>query len=92
MLESAIQKKILDYLKTVPNCWTVKTVHTNKLGCPDILACIEGRFYGLEVKQDKGIASAIQLRQLKNISDAGGISAIVRSVDDVKAILTKGIK
>ena len=84
MLESAIQKNILTFLKTVPNCWSIKTIQSNKLGCPDILACIEGAFYAFEVKQEKGQTTAIQDFQLNQIKIAGGRSFIVRSVEDVR--------
>lgn len=89
MLEKQIQAAILTYLKTLPECWAVKTIQTNKLGTPDILACINGKFIGLEVKTTKGKATEIQLYQMAEIVRCGGISAVVRSVDDVKAILER---
>ena len=86
MKESSIQKKIIDYLHSI-GAWTVKTIQCNKAGVPDILCCLEGRFIALEVKTDIGKPSALQLRTIKQINNAGGISAIVRSVDDVKELL-----
>ena len=36
MKESAVQKKIIDYLHSV-GAWTVKTIQCNKAGVPDII-------------------------------------------------------
>lgn len=87
MLESQIQKRILDYLKRLPDCWVVKVISCNKNGTPDILACVRGRFVALEVKTDTGRTSAIQDFQLEQIASAGGISAVVRSLDEAVAVL-----
>jgi len=87
MSESAIQTGILKYLKGLPNTWAVKIVTSNKNGTPDILACVEGQFIALEVKTASGSTSPIQDFQLSQISGAGGVSAIVRSIDDVKKVL-----
>lgn len=86
MKESDIQKKIIDHLHSV-GAWTVKTIRCNKSGVPDILACLNGKFISLEVKTDIGKTSPIQDRCIKQIKAAGGISAIVRSVDETKQIL-----
>lgn len=84
--ESKIQKEILDYLHS-QGAWTVKTIQCNKAGVCDILACMDGRFIALEVKTEIGKASALQERTIKQINHAGGIAAIVRSVEEVKDVL-----
>ena len=56
-------------------------------GIPDIIACIGGRFYGFEVKTERGKPTALQEATLRKIQEAGGIAAVVRSVADVKAVL-----
>lgn len=87
MLERDIQKKMLAYLKTVPNCWAVKTIQVNINGCPDILVCKDGKFYGFEVKTETGRASPIQKVQMSRIKEAGGTAEIVRSLDELKGFL-----
>jgi len=87
MLESAIQKKISDYLGALPECWTCKVMASNKRGTPDILCVINGRFVAIEVKRPGGKPSKLQLAQLKRIEAAGGIAFIAESVDDVIACL-----
>ena len=83
MLESAIQKKISDYLAALPECWTCKVMAANKRGVPDILAVISGRFVAIEVKRPGGKPSRLQLMQIKRIQAAGGIAMVAESVDDV---------
>lgn len=51
-------------------------------GLPDIIACVDGRFYGLETKlPDGGNASPIQQFIHRKIRDSGGQVAVVRSVE-----------
>lgn len=87
MLESAIQKKISDYLAALPECWTCKVMAANKRGVPDILAVISGRFVAIEVKAPGGKPSKLQLAQLRRIEAAGGIAILAESVDEVIAYL-----
>lgn len=59
-------------------------------GIPDIIACIGGKFYGFEVKTERGKPTALQEATMRKIQAAGGTAVVVRSVDDVKAVLTEG--
>ena len=43
-----------------------------KRGVPDIVACINGRFVGIEVKREGGVLTMMQLRRLEAIGAAGG--------------------
>lgn len=87
MKESTIQKQIIDYLHDL-GAWTVKTIQSNKAGVPDIIACLDGSFLALEVKRDaKAKVSALQRRTIKQIEAAGGVAAIVTSLNQVKELL-----
>lgn len=48
-----------------------------KAGVPDILACINGFFFGIEVKSETGKPSPLQLINLKQIDDAGGFGILL---------------
>ena len=61
-------------------------------GIPDIIGCYHGRFFALELKAEKGKPSELQLYNIKKINEAGGIALIVRSVNDVKAVIGNGKK
>ena len=57
------------------------------MGVPDILGCLKGRFFALEVKKPTGRLSRIQSYQLLKVRDAGGIAGRVDSLDDAREIL-----
>lgn len=84
MKESVVQSKILAYLHTLPGCWTVKTIATNKPGTPDILCCYKGHFIAIEVKAPKGVVSKLQKYQIKKLKEAGATAIVAYSVQDVK--------
>lgn len=92
MKESDIVRAILRYLKTVQNCffWKEHGGMYGTAGIPDIIACIDGRFYGFEVKTDEGTPTKLQLATIRKINAAGGIALVVRSVEDVKAVIANG--
>ena len=92
MKESAIVKSILAFLKTLPGCfsWKEHGGMYGTAGIPDIIACIGGRFYGFEVKTERGKPTVLQEATLRKIQAAGGTAVVVRSVADVKAVLTEG--
>ena len=48
-----------------------------KSGIPDILACINGYFVGIEVKAQNGRPSDLQLYNVREIRDAGGFAFIL---------------
>ena len=89
MKESSIVKAILKYLNIMPECfaWKEHGGMYGTAGIPDIIACIGGKFYGFEVKTERGKPTALQEAAMRKIRLAGGIAAVVRSVDDVKTVL-----
>ena len=89
MKESAIVKAILKYLKTLPECfaWKEHGGMYGMAGIPDIIACIGGKFYGFEVKTESGKLTALQEATMRKIQATGGIAVVVRSVEEVKAVL-----
>lgn len=91
MLEKDIVNAILKYLKMLPNCFCFK-MHGgmySTAGIPDIICCYNGIFYAFEVKTATGKPTALQTKTIRRIKDAGGHVFIVRSVSDVKSIITE---
>lgn len=83
MKESAFQKKVIDFLKT-KEVWYLKYwagAQYTRQGVPDILACINGKFHGIELKTDVGKPSKLQLYNIRKIKDAGGEAYILRPRD-----------
>ena len=60
-------------------------------GVPDIVACYKGYFVGIECKAGKGVPTALQLRELRLIEEAGGISMVVRedTMDLLEQVMTE---
>ena len=48
-----------------------------KSGVPDILACVNGYFVGIEVKAENGHPSDLQIYNVQKIRESGGFSFIV---------------
>ena len=46
-------------------------------GTPDILACHKGRFIGIEAKAGTNKPTALQIKSLQAIDDAGGLALVV---------------
>jgi len=84
--EQAIQSEIIIYLRKI-FCYPRKVV--SKAGTPDILACCDGKFIGIEVKKLDGKVSKLQDHNIKLIQQAGGIAFVARSVKDVKDYFEK---
>ena len=91
MAETDIVRGIQRFLKTVPRCffWKEHGGMYGTSGIPDIIACIGGHFFGFEVKTEKGRPTSLQEAMIRKINDAGGTAVIVRSVDDVKDVLSR---
>jgi len=60
-------------------------------GVPDIVACYKGNFIGIECKAGKGVPTALQLRELRLIQEAGGFSMVVRedTTELVEQVMTE---
>ncbi len=58
-----------------------------RVGIPDIICCVNGRFLAIECKAGKGTATALQKRELDDIRLAGGV-AIVVNESTIAAIQT----
>ena len=89
MQEKTIVKAIMQYLKTLPNCFCFKC-HGGMYGAaglPDIICCYRGRFVAFEVKTAKGKLTKLQETMLKRINATGGNAYKVTTLQEVKEIL-----
>lgn len=97
--EAQIQRLITDYLSLrgivfsitdASRIWDSRgRVRRGKVivGWPDVTCCVRGKFVGLEVKSKTGRLRPEQKACHEALREAGGIVAVVRSLDDVIAIL-----
>jgi hypothetical protein len=60
-----------------------------KSGVPDLVACIKGRFIGIECKANGGKPTALQEKNLVDIMNKGGIAILVdeTGLDTFKSVL-----
>lgn len=90
VLESSIVKKILTWLNQQPGIKAEKT-HGGmygKAGKPDITGCMNGRRFEFEVKRPGGKPTKLQLKELREWAEAGAITGVVYSLDDVKEMMS----
>ena len=90
--ESLIQSEIVKFIKANDG-WVIKVMRANENGCPDLLACMRGVFVGIEVKAEQHEAnpnnqmSLWQVRQIKGITEAGGVAMCVATLNQCKEVL-----
>jgi hypothetical protein len=83
--ETRIVHKILEALRgSFPGCY-LRKVHGNPyqhVGIPDIIGCIDGYFFGLEVKTESGKTSKIQELEGLEIKKSGGCFSVVTNPEE----------
>jgi riboflavin biosynthesis pyrimidine reductase len=64
-----------------------------KSGVPDIVACIKGRFVGIECKANGGKPTALQEKNLVDIMNKGGVAILVdeTGIELLKTLLNAGL-
>lgn len=87
MLESKIQKDILAFLRRNRVYHFRFQAQSNLNGLPDIICLYKGFFLGLELKKENGKPTELQLKKINSINENGGIGKIIRSVEEVEALL-----
>lgn len=58
-------------------------------GVPDIVGCVNGRFFAIECKAGKGKPTALQLHHINNIELVGGHAIVVNeeNINDVELLM-----
>lgn len=85
--EDSVVASILRFLNGLQSCKAEKRQGTaNQRSRPDIVGCISGRFFALEVKRGDEEATPGQMNELRQWAAAGAMAAVVYSVNDVKEV------
>jgi hypothetical protein len=60
-------------------------------GIPDIIACYQGRFIGIEAKANGGKPTALQLKNLNDIEQCGGQALVVdeHNINELELLISK---
>jgi Holliday junction resolvase len=91
--EKVVQSDIIKWIKKNGG-YCIKVIKGNENGIPDLIACVNGKFVGIEVKaekyQDEPLkqASEWQKKQLKLIQQSDGIGMCVGSLEDFIDIIS----
>jgi Holliday junction resolvase len=79
--EGRVKKEVVAYLNELGAYYFFPvTGGYGRSGVPDIVACLNGRFVGIECKAGNNQPTALQEKNLKAIRSAGGLSFCVNSV------------
>lgn len=86
--EKTRQSNIVKYLKAVPGCIAEIRTQTGYgiKGGADILGCINGRHFELEVKQPKEKLTPLQAKWLEDWKQCGSISGRVEDVESTRQV------
>lgn len=88
MAEKGIVESIQRLLTQRGHWWVnVHGAGVGRNGIPDILACVDGRFLALEVKQFGNNATPLQRFEIERIRRAGGHAFVVHSRAEAQAVL-----
>ena len=89
--ETQLKNKVIQFIKRqYPGAWVYKAADRWTAGIPDLLLCIEGKFYAIELKVGRRDPEKIQKYVIKKIRSAGGRACVCRSVDEVREFLKGG--
>ena len=89
--ETRLKNKVIQFIKReYPGVWVYKAADRWTSGIPDLLLCIEGRFYAIELKVGRNQPTRIQRYVIEKIRASGGKAEVCRNVDEVREFLQKG--
>lgn len=76
--ETTVKKFLRDH-----GCYVIKNFGCSftRAGLPDLVVCANGKFIALELKNEKGKATPLQLANIRDIQGAGGVALILRPQD-----------
>lgn len=88
MKESALQSKVLKYLNSLPYCVAEnQSGNASQSGRADINGCYKGKSFRIELKVGDNEASTKQLINLRKWKNAGAITGVCYTLEEVKTLL-----
>ena len=91
--EAKVKKKVVEQLKKIKAYYFYPMTHGyGRSGVPDIVGCFESLFFGIECKAKGNKPTALQQKNLDEITKAGGIALVIdeHNVDQVIELITEG--
>mgnify|MGYP006908224745 FL=1 len=76
--EAKVKKVVVQQLKDIGAYYFYPvTGGYGRSGVPDIVGCYQGLFFGVECKAGKNKPTPLQEKNLKEISEAGGLALVI---------------
>ncbi len=91
-MANPLQPKVVKCLEGRYGAFVINIVSTSKSGTMDLVSCMEGLFYGFEIKWKKDKPSELQKQKINECIDAGGRAYFIKSVEQLIDILDNDIK
>jgi len=87
--EGKIKKQVRELLTKYSIYWFFPATHGyGKSGVPDIIACVKGKFWGIECKAPGNRPTELQKFHLSSIEQCDGIGLLIDSQDAVDSLAT----
>lgn len=87
--EATLTRKVKEWLEAQPDVHFYKASDRYHKGISDFIACVRGRFVGIELKAKDGKPTPHQLLFIKQVQDTGGIAGVCYTLAEVKALVEK---
>ena len=88
--EAVVQRKLVAELNNSFPAIYVRKIHQSQFshnGIPDLVGCLRGEWFAIEVKTDKGKPTKLQERELRFIKEAGGIALVCYGMKDIPRMI-----
>lgn len=92
--ESKVKARAVAHLKAADVYYFFPATHGyGRSGVPDIICCVAGWFLAIECKSGVNKPTALQVREMQKIGEAGGVAIVVRETNvDALPDLIKRLK
>lgn len=92
--EAKVKKKVVAHLKDLGAYYFYPvTGGYGRSGVPDIIACMDGKFIGIECKAGKNKPTPLQEKNLNEITSAGGVALVVSETNmDLTFSMLNGLR
>lgn len=72
--ETKFKEKVIKDLEALGGCWVLKTQERARRGVPDLVICLRGLFFAIELKVDGEKPTKLQQHVLGEIRNAQGFA------------------
>ena len=91
-MANPLQPKCLKALEEEYNAYVINVTASSKSGNMDIIACINGEFWGFEIKWNSDTPSPLQRQKINKCIDAGGRAYFIRSVQELRNTINQRLR